>query len=224
MPGRLHPLLTGSIYHVYNKTIEKKTIFTESYCDKFIQTARYYRSSQSILRFSNFQKLPPALLNFYEKKVLDSRTFRITILAYCLMPTHYHLLIKQNQNKGISFFMSLLQNSFTRFYNIKSLRTGPILLEKFKSKPITSEEQLKHISRYIHLNPFSSGLIKNVSEIKKYPYSSFSEYFKSSKNNLCDPTVILSFFGENKDKYIDFVLNNAEYQKTLEYCKYSNKW
>lgn len=140
------------------------------------------------------------------------------------MPTHYHLLIKQNQHKGISFFMSQLQNSFTRFYNIKSLRTGPILLEKFKSKPIISEEQLKHISRYIHLNPFSGGLIKNISEIKNYPYSSFPEYLKLSENNFCDSTVVLSFFGGNKKEYKDFVLNNAEYQKTLEYCKYSNKW
>jgi len=75
MPGRSHPLLTGNIYHVYNKTIEKKVIFIGEYCDKFIQTARYYRSSQSIIRFSNFQKLPSSLLGFYEKKVLDKRTF-----------------------------------------------------------------------------------------------------------------------------------------------------
>lgn len=224
MPGRLHPLITGNIYHVYNKSIEKRIIFNEEYCNLFIKTARYYRSSQSILRFSNFQKLSPNLLEPYEKRVLDKRSFRVTILAYCLMPTHYHFLIKQNQDRGISIFTSQLQNSFTRFYNIKSLRTGPIFLEKFKSKPITSEEQLKHVSRYIHLNPYSGGLIEKVGEIGKYSYSSFSKYLGLTDKTFCDPNIVLSLFNENREKYKDFVLNNAEYQRTLEYCKYSNKW
>jgi len=224
MPGRKHPLLTGNIYHIYNKTIERRAVFVGEYCDKFIQTARYYRSSQSILRFSNFQKLPETLFSIYEKKVTDKRTFRVIVLAYCLMPTHYHMLIKQIQDKGISFFISQIQNSFTRFYNIKSSRTGPIFLEKFKSKLIVSEEQLKHTSRYIHLNPFSSGLIKKVPQILKYQYSSLAEYFNSSNKSLSNPNIILSFFANDKKRYKNFVLNNAEHQKMLEYCKYSNKW
>jgi len=223
MPGRPHPLLTGNIYHVYNKTIEKRSIFIKKYYEKFIQTACYYRSSQSILRFSNFQRLPTTLFNHYQKKILDKRTFRITILAYCLMPNHYHMVIKQNQDNVISFLISQLQNSFTRFYNIKSLRTGPIFLEKFKSKPITSEEQLKHVSRYIHLNPYSNGLMQKTDEIKNYPYSSFSQYLKPKENNLSDQGFILSLFGEDTIRYKNFVLNNAEHQRTLEYCKYLNK-
>lgn len=224
MPGRPHPLITGNIYHIYNKTIEKREVFIERYCDVFIKTACYYRSSQSILRFSNLKKLSPTLLDYYEKRVLDERTFRVTILAYCLMPTHYHILIRQNQDKGISFFVSQLQNSFTRFYNLKSLRTGPIFLEKFKSRPIISEEVLKHVSRYIHLNPYSSGLIQKTNEIERYPYSSFFEYAESRGRSLCDPTIILSLFDGDRKRYHDFVLDNAEYQKTLEYCKYSNRW
>jgi len=88
MPGRPHPLLTGNIYHIINKTIERKTIFVNEISDKFLQTARYYRSTSSISRFFTFQKLSPALFHFYEKKVFDRRTFRVSILAYCLMPTH----------------------------------------------------------------------------------------------------------------------------------------
>jgi len=222
MPGRPHPLITGNIYHVYNRSIEKRIVFTEKCCNLFIKTAQYYRSYQSTLRFSNFQKLSPSLLKSYEKRILDKRTFRVTILAYCLMPTHYHLLIKQNQDNGISFFISQLQNSFTRFYNIKLIRTGPIFLEKFKSKPITSEEQIKHVSRYIHLNPYSGGLIKSIEKIKSYSHSSFMQYLHPIKNNLCDPRIILSLFNENRERYKQFVLSNAEHQKTLEYCKYSN--
>jgi len=140
------------------------------------------------------------------------------------MPTHYHLLLQQNQEGGISTFLSQLQNSFTRFYNIKTHRSGPIFLQKFKSKPILSEEMLKHVSRYIYLNPYSSGLIKTIDEIKNYSHSSFFEYIIEDAHTLCDIDYILSLFKRDRKRYEDFVLDNAEYQKTLEYCKYSNKW
>jgi len=224
MPGRLHPLITGNIYHVFNKSIEKKVIFSKEFCNVFLKTAFYYRSSQSILRYSNFQKLSPPLMEFYMRKVQNKRAYRISILAFCLMPTHYHLLLQQNQEGGISTFLSQLQNSFTRFYNIKTHRSGPIFLQKFKSKPILSEEMLKHVSRYIYLNPYSSGLIKTIDEIKNYSHSSFFEYIIEDAHTLCDIDYCPNCWVHYRKRYEDFVLDNAEYQKTLEYCKYSNKW
>ena len=224
MPGRTHPLVTDYVYHVYKKSIEKKIIFVGRFCEIFLNTAFYYRSSHSLLRYSNFKKLTPTLLESYKNKVTDRSSFRGSILAYCLMPTHFHLLIKQNKNKGISIFMSQLQNSFTRFYNSKKQRTGPLFLDKFKSKLILSDDLLKHVSRYIHLNPYSGGALKKTDALARYPYSSFVEYLSMNENSLCDSQVILSLFDGDRKRYEDFVINNAEYQKTLEYCKYSNKW
>lgn len=225
MSGRNHFFLTNNIYHVYNKTIEQKRIFDDQeICKKFLDILTYYRSSQSLLRYSNFQNLSSELKIQYEKKIFDGRTYRISILSYCLMPTHFHLLIKQKQENGISFFISQILNSFTRYQNIKNERVGPIFLHPFKSKYIQTEEQLKHVSRYIHLNPFSSGIVKEKTELEYYSWSSFGHYLSQKNDSISEIKFILSLFNNDKTRYKKFVLDNAEHQKTLEYCKYSERW
>jgi len=171
----------------------------------------------------------PPFKNSHPYSFLITRKKSLTIehLEFLYLPTVWCLLIiifKQKQDKGISFFISQLQNSFTRFYNIKFQRTGPVFLEQFKSKPITTEEQLEHVSRYIHRNPYSGRLISQINKIRDYPNCSFLEYLQLAKNNLCDPSLVLSLFNNSIKNYEAFVLNNAEHQKTLEYFKYSNKW
>lgn len=225
MPGRPQPLVTEYIYHIFNKTIEGKRIFEDAViCHAFIDICKYYRSSGSFLKFSIFRKLSISAKQHFEQKINDKRLFRISILAYCIMPTHYHFLLRQNQKKGISTFMSQLQNSFTRYYNIKKERAGPIFLQTFKSRLIQSEEQLKHVSRYIHLNPFSNALIERIEDLNQYPFSSFSDYASSSNIRLTEVNYLLSLFNKDKERYKRFVFDNAQHQKMLEYCKYSNRW
>ena len=225
MSGRNHIFLTNNIYHIYNKTIEQKRIFADQeICKKFLDILTYYRSSQSLLRYSNFQNLSSELKIQYEKRIFDRRTFRISILSYCLMPTHFHLLIKQKQENGISFFISQILNSFTRYRNIKNERVGPIFLHPFKSKYIQTEEQLKHVSRYIDLNPFSSGIVKEKTELEYYSWSSFGQYLSPKNDSISETEFILSLFNNDRTRYKKFVLDNAEHQKTLEYCKYSERW
>lgn len=225
MPGRTYPLVTNNIYHVFNKSLDHKKIFENTTSNLFLQIVRYYRSTYStFLRFSNFEELPIELKLQQENKIKDIGSFSISILAYCIMPTHYHFLLRQNQDKGISKFISQIQNSFTKYFNFKYQHEGPIFLHTFRSQPILSEEQLKHISRYIHLNPYSSKLLNEVEEIEKYPWSSFSEYLKQNDSNLSQPENILSFFNENKERYRAFVLGNAAHQKMLEYCKHATRW
>ena len=224
MPGRDHLLTTGSIYHVFNKTIDNKQpfLFTDI-CQKFCDIVVYYRSTQSILRFSQFDKQPKSLKQTILTNILNKKTFRIRILAYCLMPTHYHFLLRQEHANGVSTFISLIQNSFTRFYNLKHDRKGPLFLHRFKSKPIQTESLIKHVSRYIHLNPFSSNLIKDKELLQKYPWSSFHEYFEQLKP-ISDVDFVLSYFNNNVKSYNSFILNNAEHQRMIEECKYTQKW
>ena len=225
MPGRKHKFIIDGIYHVYNKTIEKRKLFdNKDICSKFIEIIQYYRSANSILRFSKYQKLTSEFKQYYKNKILDLNSFRVEILAFCLMPTHYHLLLKQKQQKGISIVISQIQNSLTRYYNVKTEKNGPIFLHRFKSKPISNEKELKHTSRYIHLNPYSSGVIQDIEELEHYPWSSLHEYLADSSTSLAQPEYILSTFNNDKNRYRKFILENAEYQKTLEYCKYLKKW
>jgi putative transposase len=135
------------------------------------------------------------------------------------MPNHFHFLVRQNIDSGISKFMSNFENSYTKYFNIKNSRIGPLLQGPFKAVKIDSEEQLLHVSRYIHLNPFSSALVKNIDDLINYEWSSFSEYFGLNKYKLCQRGNIFSTF-KNIETYRLFVFDQADYQKCLEEIKH----
>lgn len=92
------------------------------------------------------------------------------------MPNHFHLLLKQTKENGISKLVANFQNSYTRYFNLKNERVGPLFQGVFKALRVKTDEQLIHVSRYIHLNPYSSSVIKSFEELKRYPWSSVEEY------------------------------------------------
>ncbi len=187
----------------------------------FLQTLRYYRSIKAIIRFSEFNSIQGPLKVQKEIELTYVLYFKVNIIAFCLMPNHFHLLIQQKISGGIIKFMSDISNSFTRYFNLKLNRNGPLFLPQFKSRRILTDEQLMHVSRYIHLNPYSSGLIKNKNSLLTYPLSSFNEYVSLIENGLCDPELVLQLFNNDREKYLKFVLNHAEYQKELHDDKHS---
>jgi putative transposase len=143
----------------------------------------------------------------------------VEILSFCLMPNHFHFILKQTEDEGISSFISKLTNSYTRYFNTKHKRNGHLFQGKFKAIRVETEEQLLHLSRYIHLNPLTSHLIKGVAGLKQYPHSSFPEYIEEAESGLCKKEYILETFA-NATAYKKFVLNQADYQKELEYIKH----
>lgn len=225
MPSRLEPFVNNGIYHIFNKTIDNRRIFENtSYCSHFLNLIKYYRSSETKFSYSRLSRLDPLLLNSYLKKISNQETFRITIIIYCLMPTHFHFLIKQKKEKGVSRFIADIINSFTRYFNIKSDRKGPIFLSDFKSVRINNEAQLIHVSRYIHLNPYSNSIIKSNKELENYQWSSYRDYVIKTANKIVTCKDLLSQFNFNRERYKRFVLSNAEHQRTLEEIKYAEKW
>ncbi|MBI2641202.1 transposase [Candidatus Roizmanbacteria bacterium] len=153
------------------------------------------------------------------KKIAQIKYFRVEILAYCLMPTHFHFLIKQKKHNGISKFMADIVNSFTRYFNLRNERKGPLFLPRFKSVLVATDNQLMHVSRYIHLNPYSSGLIKNINSLNDYQWSSFGEYLLHEQK-LCNTKLVLSLFRGKENSYKKFIEDNADYQRSLEKLKY----
>jgi len=224
MPLRLEPFLNNCIYHVFNKTIDKKRVFeNDDNCHHFYETLRYYRSNKATVSYSKLSRLQSDIYQNLIKQVSLHKYFKIEILAYCLMPTHFHLLIKQKLNNGTQRVVSDILNSFTHYFNIKRERKGPIFLPKFKSVMIRTDEQLIHVSRYIHLNIYSSGLT-NLEGLRTYKWSSYKTYINKIKDELVDTERVLSLFNFNRERYKKFVESNAEYQKTLERVKYAEKW
>ncbi len=221
MPIRITPLATGEIYHILNRGTASIPVFRQKrdYM-RFIHLIDYYRFSEAPGRFSRFLQLSrqerQKIINSLKKKGLKL----VTIIAYCLMPNHFHLLLRQEEEKGITEFMRLIQNSYSRYFNLKYQRRGSLFENRFKAIRVETEEQLLHLSRYIHLNPYSSYLVRDKKQLLNYPFSSLKEYLKTTTEpELCSKDVVISCFG-SKRSYRSFVLDQADYQRSLEIIKH----
>lgn len=210
MPYRILPFVNGEYYHIYNRGLEKQNIFANNKdYSRFIQAIFYYQIQNPKPKFSTYRKIKTFPIN-ENKKIVD-------IICYCLMPNHFHLLIKQVKEGGISEFMRKISESSTKYRNTKYNRLGPLFQGAFKAVHIETEEQLVHVSRYIHLNPLVSLLVK---DLKIYPWSSYLEYIGLRNNKAVRKEEILSLFKSPKE-YEKFVLDQAEYGMKLELIKHA---
>jgi putative transposase len=215
MPIRQTPIITGEYYHIYNRGINKQPTFTiERDYVRAKSTLDYYRHAGRRPKFSYFLGKSESERNNI-LKAISYENQEITIIAYCLMPNHFHLLLKQNTDSGISTYLANFQNSYTKYFNAKHKRTGALFDRQFKAVLIESENQLLHVTRYIHLNPYSSRLVK-FNEIQSYPYSSLPEYL-TGHYHLSDPNSVLNI---TPSRYRNFVLDHADYQQQLEALKH----
>lgn len=200
-------LANNEVYHVFNRGVEERKVFLNKRdYDRFFESFIYYQKEKLPTRFSLREKSLPKDKDFAKLENLGE------IICYCLMPTHFHFLLRQIKDKGISSFMSRLTNSYTRYFNTRHRRIGPLFQGSFKAVRIETEEQLIHVSRYIHLNPVVDFLVK---DIKDYDYSSYLEYIGARKGDFCQKDLVLSYFSTTKD-YEKFVLDHEDYAKKLK--------
>lgn len=120
-----------------------------------------------------------------------------TIVCYCLMPNHFHFLIKQNTGVPIDRFITKLCTSYAAYYNRRYNHVGHIFQDAFKAKLVDSDEYLTYLSAYIHNNPES---------IFTHPYSSFMDTIGLRNGTLTHPNILLSYFNNDPAAYRDFVL------------------
>lgn len=214
MPGRTTPIITDQIYHVYNRGIDRRPTFTDKReYQRAIKTIKFYKFSKPPVRLSRFlrsdsQKQADIL------KLLKSIPQLIEIYCYCLMPNHFHFLIKQKVDNGIAKFLSNFQNSYTKYFNVKNSRDGSLFLDQFKAVRIETDEQFIHVSRYIHLNPHTGYVVKSFTDLEQYPWSSFKDYIMG-KSDFVDMDFLMEFFKTSK-KYKKFVQDQADYQRKLK--------
>lgn len=210
MPGRATPLINDYLYHVFNRGSEKRNIFLQPRdYRRFLQTSSYYQFPGPKPKFSQFTK---SKLNPF-KSLAESRL--VEIICYCLMPNHFHFLLRQRKENGISIFMSQISNSYTKYFNTKYNRIGALFQGVFKSVLVETDEQFIHLSRYIHLNPVVSDLVK---KLEKYPWSSYHEYMQETKG-LCFVGEILGHF-RSRVEYRKFLEDQIEYGRSLELIKH----
>jgi putative transposase len=196
-------------YHIYSRSIAEFKIFSNDADNmRFIEAMKYFQNTgHNNLKFSYFLKFRD------EQKSSKFENNLVDIIAYCIMPTHFHLILKQKKGSGISNFMSNLLNSYTRYFNTRYKRKGPLWEGRYKGIRIEKDDYLIHLTRYIHLNPVSALLVDKPEEWKA---SSYNEYIGLSKEQLTNAEGLFDF---SFSKYKDFVEDRISYQQELAKIK-----
>lgn len=188
-------------YHVYNRGVNKAKIFRD---DKdyayFLSLFKRYLSSEA--HFNRYGHK----INKYDEEV--------DLVAYCLMPNHYHLLVYLKKVDGLVHLMRAVMTSYTMYFNKKYGRVGGLYQGAFLASLITTDMYLWHVSRYIHLNPVTIG-----QDFHTYPYSSIG-YYSGEKRAQWLNIKRLVETPEDRMKYIEFVADYETMHKELDELKH----
>lgn len=186
---RKDPFITGEYYHIYNRGIDKREIFKSiNDYERFIMLL-YICNSNKEQSFRLDNLINQQHKSFEEIMVLDREKILVSIGAWCLMTNHFHILVRQEIDGGITKFMKKLGTAYSMYFNIKYVRTGSLFGGLFKAKLVgNNDNYLKQLLAYIHLNPLEKSFpdLENKKEIYDqdqmknfldlYRYSSYQDY------------------------------------------------
>lgn len=190
---RKDPLITGLYYHIYNRGVDKRQIFMDNNdLDRFIKSAKEFNVIEPIGSIKDLKL----------KKQEDSDVRRpnplVSIVCYCFNPNHFHFILKQEVDGGISEFFKRLQGGYTKYFNLIHKRNGVLFQGSFKSKLIVKEDYLLKIRPYVHLNYMIHDIPKEkmhlvISSEKEYDENNYIIVSKIEAEEL------LSFYGDNNN-------------------------
>ncbi|MBI4691896.1 MAG: transposase [Candidatus Terrybacteria bacterium] len=198
-------------YHLYNRGVNKMSIFSDnSDKDRFIKLLFVCNGTNPVV-FKTIQGLPL-------DKIEKGETI-VDIGAYCLMPNHFHLLIKEKKENGISIFMEKLLTAYSMYFNKKYERTGSLFEGTFRATHADQDEYLKYLFAYIHLNPLKliypdwkekgiSDIIEANNFLKTYKYSSLFDYMGFNR---------IEFLILNKEKFPEYFSDFKEFHDYIDY-------
>ena len=200
----------GYFYHIFNKSISNFQIFGRNENkQRFLNVLDYYDKEKINLSFSAFLKDNEK----FKANILSPKNNSfVKFISYSIMPDHYHLLVKLLRSNFLSKYIGTVENSYTRYFDLKSSRRGPLWQSEFKCVLIQSNEQLLHVSRYIHLNPVTNYLVNKPED---WEYSSYNDYM--NKNILKKYLTEISI--KSPKLYKKFVDNQINYQRKLKMIK-----
>jgi len=197
---RKTPLKNKEYYHIYNRGVDKREIFSDGF-----DYVRFLRSIEEFNRPDSIGSIYEQ--SFHKKDSLGHSVSKLVkIVAYCLNPNHYHLILQQKQDDGIEKFMHKVGMGYSKYFNHKYRRSGALFQGVFQSINIDSNEYLLYLSAYVNKNKFIHGYKDN------FNFSSLDEYLDKSRYKFCSKDVILKQF-KNKNEYKKYLDANAKHLK-----------
>lgn len=175
--------------------------------DEDYRTFLYYLKIYLLPKKFLEEKMP----NLPKRMLSKNRNSDVEMIAYTLMPNHFHMLLREKELGGISLFMRQLSNAYTKYFNERHNRSGSLFEGPFKAAGVKNGD-MTQVVRYIHLNSFLAGL---VDDPEKYRWSDFPTYTNSKEVNISNNTEILSQFNTPAD-YKHFVHNYMDYAEKVK--------
>ena len=206
MSIRKHDFIEGEYYHLYNRGVDKRDIISDHQ-----DLDRLFRS---IIEFNQEETIGSIYENSFKKDSLGSKASKlVTIVAYCINPTHFHLLVTPLVDNGIEKFMQRM-GGYTKYFNERNDRNGSLFQGKFKSKHVDDNNYLLRLSAYVNMN--NRDLLG--SKASKLSKSSLEEYVDDDmEDGICDSSIVLDQF-KNKKEYFEFA--KEAWADSLERKKY----
>lgn len=165
----------GEYYHIFNRGVGRQQIFLDQ--------ADYTYVLRAMKRYS--------------------QEFSISVIAYNLMPNHYHWLVRQDSELPVRLFPQRIFNGYTKAFNRRHQRSGTLFEGPYRALRVDSDEYLKHLCRYIHANPIKAGL---SSTLEAWPYSNIHEWLGKRGGSLVDQQFVETFFAD-RERYIEWILD-----------------
>lgn len=191
-----------SYYHIFNRGVNKTEIFRDALDYRyFIRLLNFYlspytREAQGIFR------------NRLWRSPEHDLSEAVQLVVYCLMPNHYHLIIKQIPANGLTKLMKCVIASYARYFNNRYGRTGHLFEGPCQARNIADDSDLISTSAYVHRNP------KDVTrDIINYPYSNLKDIYHQLANSWTNPQLLLHYFDYDEQAYVDYVCENIVVNK-----------
>lgn len=211
MPAKnsIKTYIENSYYHIYNRGIEKREIFIDH---------KDYGVFLSLLK----RYLMPwkAEINKVRPRHRIDLHDKIQLVSYCLMPNHFHLMVKQFTKDAIIEFMRALANSYVLYFNTRYERIGPLFQGRYKAVLIENDPYFLHLTRYIHTNPLDIGFTR--SDLVNYRYSSYRDFIGKRKTEWIHSMEVLNYFkspqkitSQDTLSYQSFVEDSIEDSKEI---------
>ncbi len=204
--NRTKKYIAESYYHIYNRGVEKRLIFLdEQDYGVFLSYLKEYLSFRDDKELSN--KLSDPNIYYKERggilRILRLNNFfsEIILLAYCLMPNHFHFFIKQKDAQSIDKFMQSLSTRYVMYFNRKYKRIGTLFQDIYKAANIETDNQFIYMSKYIHKQAIIHNLRTQGSTLQGWEQpSSYQEYLGKRKTEWVHPEEILNYFSKTNSK------------------------
>ncbi len=203
MGTRKDVFANGELFHIYNRGVDKRIIFTDDY-----DVGRFLKSMVEFNTVDPIGSLYENSFNQLGGSTAKSEERLVNIISYCLNPNHFHFILGQVTDKGISEFMRRLGGGYTWYYNNKYKRSGSLFQGRFKSVHIDSNEYLLHVSSYVNLNDRAHQLGGSTAKLVR-SRSSWGEYTDAGSKGICEKEIILGQFTSSAE-YKKFALSSLE--------------